>query len=799
MRPPQTGVPGRDMTSRNADGPTIPLPRPTTVPEAADFPTVPRLSAAEADPACRPADEPTVAGGTWAASDAAAPAMAAPPVAAPPSTHAAARSAARAAAATAAGAASDATGQAGFRPDIEGLRALAILLVVGFHSGIPGMTGGYVGVDVFFVVSGFVITRSIMRDPAAAARETLGAFYARRARRVLPQAALVLVSTTIAGFILLNPLHRLDLMRDVAAAAVYLANFGFIATETNYDLAGGATSPVLHYWSLAVEEQFYLVWPLLFLVARRVARALRVQPAVVARPLFLGVGAVSLLVGIAWTQTRETVAYFHPFCRAWEFCLGALLATAAARPPATSWRWLRTSWRAVVGWAGAGATVAAAVSFDEATLFPGTAALVPTLGTAALIWAGSRGSSGAGGAPGPGRKASALVPATVLSSGPVRFVGRLSFAWYLWHWPALVLTEAAIGNLDWHAKAAVVLGSAVPAYLSLRLFEEPVRQSPVVMSRHRRGIAVGLSAVVIPLVVALVVASWTAQRISGTDVVTASDVGQVSPEAPFGTSTSNSGPVTPGPLVARDDYPGYPSECIVTVLVVTSPPCLVDAVGTTGHVLLLGDSHAGQWFGAVSGVAARQGWSVQVLNKSGCPLPKIEIVNPDLGREYTECDVWRENILDQVLHGPRPELIFVTSLNRYATDPAYLLEGWRYVLDWLAPMQVPIVYLQDSPYPERDIPACISASFDDWAKCSFDRSVAFRPEPLSAALTSGQFPGTYPVDFTSILCPGTDKCPAVIGGVLLYRDHSHLTDTAATLLTPSLDKQLVDLGLLPDR
>jgi len=236
------------------------------------------------------------------------------------------------------------------RRDIQGLRAVAVLAVLLFHAGVAGVTGGFIGVDVFFVLSGFLISGALWRELAATGRVRLAAFWARRARRLLPSAALVGITTVVASALLLSPLRGRSVVRDALAAALYALNYRLAAQGTDYLSLDAAPSPLQHYWSLGVEEQFYLGWPLLLLVAalagrrRRSARA----PVLAAVVAVVGVVAVaSFAVSLHLTDASQPFAFFSLPSRAWEFAVGAAVALAAGRL-----RGLRPGVAAVLGWCG---------------------------------------------------------------------------------------------------------------------------------------------------------------------------------------------------------------------------------------------------------------------------------------------------------------------------------------------------------------------------------------------------------------------------------------------------------------
>ncbi|MER6768228.1 SGNH hydrolase domain-containing protein [Streptomyces bacillaris] len=676
-----------------------------------------------------------------------------------------------------------------FRPDIEGLRAVAVLAVLAFHAEIPGLAGGFVGVDVFFVISGYLITGLLVREAVSTGRIRLGDFFSRRARRLLPSAAVVLAAVAVAGAWLTVPLRRTDLEYDVLAAALSVANWRFVSQQTDYLAAGHDQSPLLHFWSLAVEEQFYLFWaPLLAVVALlttravRRGRAVRAVVAVVTGALVLG----SFVLSLHWTADSASLAYLGTPSRVWQFGVGALLALLP-------WHLLRgpRPLRLLCGWGGAVAIGWCVVAYDASTPYPGWAALVPTLATAAVILAAipGRGERDVQGAYGVGRLLAGRAP---------RAIGRLSYTLYLWHWPVLVLAEARLGTLGWPARTAWTLAAVLPAIATMRWVEQPLRRSRTVSELPRRGLAVGVSAIVLPVALALVVGTATLHLMGPATPV---DVKGLPPGAASGASllggAAADGPVVPNPVQARKDFPPD-RDCQVAPEVTRSPQCLFGAVDSPDRIVLLGDSHAGQWFSPMLALAAQRGWALQELVKQGCPLPQLAVDSPQLGRAYRECDTWRADALDRLRTGPKPRLIVIASLNRYTTDRELLAAAWEKTLEPLRKIGAPIVYIEDTPVPGTDIPACVSGAPADAAACAFDRAEAVRDDPLARRIASGAVPGVRTISVNPALCPGDGPtCPAVRERILLYRDDAHLTNVAAVVLTPRLERLLTEAGALP--
>ncbi|HEX3448485.1 MAG TPA: acyltransferase [Isosphaeraceae bacterium] len=375
-----------------------------------------------------------------------------------------------------------APGDRKFRPDVEGLRAVAIGLVVLFHAGVPGITGGFVGVDVFFVISGFVITGVLLRERAGSGRNSILAFYGRRARRIIPAATLVIVVTVLATYHWLGFILGGNAARDGRAAATFWVNFHFIATGTNYWTSQLPPSPLQNFWSLSVEEQFYVVYPALFIAAAVIAvRRLHFHHRI---NMILGAGiVVSFLWSILQTSSNATAAYFSPFTRAWELALGALVAANAGFLASVPQRV-----SAMLGWAGFGGILLTAFVYTSATPYPGYAAALPVVSTAAVIAGGTAGVT--------------FGAETVLGLPPFQWLGKVSYSFYLWHWPLLVIPMEIAGhplslkdNMGW---VAVALTISVATYF---LLENPIRHAKKLRQSWR--LSIGLGAVLVATSVAV--------------------------------------------------------------------------------------------------------------------------------------------------------------------------------------------------------------------------------------------------------------------------------------------------------
>ncbi|WP_050777817.1 acyltransferase family protein [Micromonospora sp. ATCC 39149] len=689
-----------------------------------------------------------------------------------------------------------------FRGDIEGLRALAVVMVLVGHAGRDLAPGGFAGVDVFFVISGFLITGLLVAELERTGRIGLTGFYARRAKRLLPAAAVVLVASLLLTWLLLPRTRWADTAWDVVASAAYGLNWRLAVQSTDYWAADAAPSIVQHFWSLGVEEQFYLVWPLLLLGLavlggrRRLRRgALMIGFALVALPSF------------AWSvhesQTNPGPAYFVTTTRLWELALGGAVAIAGTRGLR-----LPRALAAALAWAGLAMVAASTFLVDPDRAFPGYQALLPTVGTAAVI-AGAQAAGRAG-------------PASVLGWRPIRAVGAVSYSLYLWHWPLLVATEARFGELSAPAGLGVVALSAVPAVLTYRFVENPIRMSQALRREPGAALRVGAlctgAAVAAGLLFQLTV--WPPRQAPPSPVALppidgTAPVATTTPSGPPGAAVLAKKPlgdragaavdrvssITPDPSVAKKDGPEqWVPACGAGQRGDQAFPCKYgDPYGTT-TVALAGDSHANQWLPALKLIAEAEGWRLLTYTRSACPFIAIEVA----WRERPEpgCRDWNRVVQQQLIEVDKPDLLLVSNtfyrpfgVAQDDTDAANrgMAEGLRATWQAVTAAGTTVAVLRDSPYLERNAPECVAANRRKLTRCATDRESALSAGGGVAqeSAAAGQR-DIHLIDLNDAICP-TDPCAAVIGGVLIYRDTSHLTATYTSSLAPRLRERLARL------
>jgi peptidoglycan/LPS O-acetylase OafA/YrhL len=670
----------------------------------------------------------------------------------------------------------------GFRPDVEGLRAIAVGVVLLYHAGVPFARGGYVGVDVFFVISGFLITGLLVKEMENTGTVSLARFYSRRAKRILPLTVVVLAFVVLVAWALppYDPVRMDEVSLGVVASALYGMNWLLAFRATDYFAAGLEASPVQHFWTLAVEEQFYLIWPALLLAVcwwcHRTGRSLR--PVLAAA--FATVAVASLVYSVYSTEVQAGAAYFSTLTRGWELALGGLLALV----PASRLSGLPLAAAGALAWAGVGAIVFSTFRFNDGTLFPGYAALLPTLGTAALIAAGlvttSAGAS------------------RVLTLAPVRHIGRISYSWYLWHWPLLVFAAAIWGSLSPLEGIAVLVASYVPAVLSNRLVEKPFLHSETLTRFPRRALALGGACTFSSVALGLLLFAATptvpeapANRVAGAAVLRGEHSLQKSAKAVH---------PTPREAETKENRPQmYADGCHLTFPETEAPECVYGNLSSKTTVVLYGDSHAMQWFPALNKLARERHWRLVGLTKAACPPAEVHIYNATLRRAYRECDEWRERTLERIVQDENPSLVVTSSLPTYRpredgkrlpkeASREALLEGYASTLRELRSTGAPVALIEDVPHPDKNVPECVSRSLDHLRECATPRSKALG-YPKVNSRAAEEVEGVHYIDPTPMVCPEW-KCPAVIGDALVYRNGAHLTATYVRTLTPWLDKRL---------
>ena len=649
------------------------------------------------------------------------------------------------------------TRSAGFRPDIEGLRGIAVLIVVLFHSGIPGFSGGFAGVDVFFVLSGYLITGLLVAEVQKTSRLSLPQFYARRVRRLLPASALTLLITLVIGAVILAPQELMFAGRAARAMALYVSNIFFSINAADYFAPDVKFNPLLHTWSLAVEEQFYLFWPLLIILGLVLWRSKKALLVVLSSLTLLSLG-----VSIWFTARGGTFAFYDLPARAWEFGLGGL----AVLLPIGLLK-LPSRWWLALGWLGVLVILASAHFIAGDNSFPGWIALFPVFGTVLALIAGSEQ---------PHRGVGIL-----LDSAPLQFLGILSYSWYLWHWPFLVFSRALLPNISVVGKTAVALAALAVAWITHTLVENPIRFHPYLVKRVALSLYLGG---------ALTLCSLTAAFLSMRYAV------KLAKAPEMRTITA-----------AVDDIAKMPrQECVSLGDSPEVKTCTFGDKSSATNIVLFGDSHAIQWFDPLLTMAKSNGWKLTTMVKSGCPATDVTIA--ESGATFAaSCNSWRANSIRTII-ALRPSLVFIANASTYldrgdnaASQLSIPLEQWRdgtrRTLQALSAADLPVVVMRDNPLSTFDVPTCLARSVrHSWypgGACEMDRARVLNPAVFEAEKEGAQgLPNIHFIDLTDRLCQ-QNVCPTVQSGEVMYRDDNHLTGTFAESLMPVLGAELLPI------
>ncbi|MFE0021105.1 acyltransferase family protein [Amycolatopsis sp. NPDC059021] len=650
-----------------------------------------------------------------------------------------------------------------YRPELQGLRALAASLVVVYHVWLSRVSGG---VDVFFLISGFLITGQLFRA-AGRGRIAFRPLWGRMIKRLFPAALTVLVAVAGVGIPLLPQDRWFQTIKEIFASAFYVENWRLAADSADYFAQHNTASVVQHYWSLSIQGQFYVVWPLLValvaFLATRLRRSLRGTLFVTLAIVF----AVSLAYSVHLTAANQPLAYFDSFTRVWEFALGGLLALGidAMSLPRPA--------RVLCGWLGVAGLAVCGIVLDVGSVFPGYAALWPTVAAGLVILAGATGSRwGAD---------------RILASRPFGYLGNLSYGLYLWHWPVLIFYLVArdrerVGL----AGGAFVIGvSVLLAALTYHLVENPVRASAIGVRTRWGAYRFGLAALV-PVV--FVTGTWqvvgTKKADFSIDLDDPAHPGAQarSPEAPKPVTPST---VVPPMIAIPNDWGGIAdAACVKSARDQDLEMCTSKTTGTPAkRIVAVGDSHVQQYLAALKPLAEQHNYQITFMLKGACPFSTTSDAMPgDKG-----CTDWNAAAAQEIL-ALRPDAVFTLASRDVRaglteqTPPGFVAQ-WRN----LDRAGIPVVAVRDNPRFDFSPAACVESRGRKAPECSVRRDRLFAPIPPYRK-AAGVPPNVSFLDFSGYFC-GT-LCNPVVGNVLVYMDDNHVTATFMTTLSPALDQAM---------
>jgi len=635
-----------------------------------------------------------------------------------------------------------------FRGDIQGMRAVAILLVVLFHSGVTALPGGFIGVDVFFVISGYLITGILLKEQGQSGIINLTGFYAKRVKRLLPASFVMITVVILLSSFLLSPLEQRTIAKSGAATALYSSNVWFTLQAGDYFADSSALNPFLHTWSLAVEEQFYLLWPIFLIMGKRSPKA-----------TITVVSALSFLVCLFLMHNHEVWAFYASPARAWEFGVGALSCTV---PPPILQR-IRPFLTPIAA-VGATLVVGTALLLQETMPFPGFTAVPAAVGTAAVLLAGELGNNPI---------------SRLLQFRLMQRIGDLSYSWYLWHWPVLVFIALTVPNISPSARLLAGMASIIPAALSMVLVENVARRSPTLA--RRPGLALIMAA---GLTFAGVIGAGASHFEAATELGLPAQKAIASARDTKTISAIN------------NCQSNYDSEVV--------QKCEFGVRNGT-LVVLFGDSHAAHWSSALAHIAKERRWTLVSIVKSNCPVARVPAIYHEVSRKVlVACPIWREAALKQIV-AMKPALVILASASTYVPrsgNPTLISPiseaDWSRdlasTLRLFSSQGIQPVVIRDIPSFPFDVPTCLSRearrSAHPERACAIARTNAVNARMISAENAGlKSVPEARLIDLTSEFCAVT--CLPVQRGIPAYRDDSHVSVAYANALIPKLDKALL--------
>lgn len=647
---------------------------------------------------------------------------------------------------------------AAVRPDIQALRAFAILAVLLYHLWPKRLEGGYIGVDIFFVISGYLITGQLWRQVERNNRVNFADFWARRARRLLPASLLVIAVTAVATFFLTPKTWFLSIVGDIFSSTFYVENWMLAAKATDYLQEDAPSSPFIHFWSLSVEEQYYVFWPLVMFVALWLSRKAKSHKSTVVSVL-AAIFVSSFVYSIYLTATLPELAYFSTFTRAWEFAAGAMLSVLLSGERAAASKFANNP---AFFWVGLALITAPVFLFDAKTPFPSFWAAIPVVGAVLVLFGG--------------QSTSRLVPRRIFSSRPIQFIGDISYSLYLWHMPLVILAPwvlyREVGNKD---RVVIFAIAVLLGWLSKRFVEDPVRFGRLSKLRPSRQLLVSAA---------------------GLATVGALAFGSQFAAANLFKSSWASNAITPNLATVKDDKPEIESdECRSSTNEVAFKTCVRGVADGSVRVALIGDSHARQYFAGIENIALANDWQLTVISKSACPIMDIALWPSRV--TYDSCKPW--NIaFETYLEKNQPFDLIINSSSSLVTqnEPEYAA-AYASIIKRIAEVGTKVVVIRDNPKPlskdrsggsPLDFKTCLESATEQTVKfCSVTRLAALSPIDGFPEAVKG-IAGVSIADLTDFYCAET--CIPVIDGILVYRDHSHITNTFAAWLAPYIEKAI---------
>lgn len=648
-----------------------------------------------------------------------------------------------------------------FRPEIEGLRAIAAILVAVYHIWLGNVSGG---VDVFFVVSGFLITASLLsRYERTGHIEVIG-YLLKLGKRLFPAAFTVLLFVLVTSFLFFPQTQWVEIIKEIVASMIYLENWQLATNSVNYLAQNNVSSPVQHFWAMSTQFQFYFIWTFVLLLAVFIAKNINVKPRIPLMFILITIFITSFVYSIYITKVNQPWAYFDTFARVWEFAAGGLLFLIIANIT------LSKNSGFIIGWVGLIGLISCGLILQVSTVFPGYAALWPVLSAVFVLIAGNSGG-----------KYSAY---QLLSSKPLVRFGGISYGFYLWHWPLLILYFNITGNdtVSVTNGLLIILLSVILSYFTTKLIENPIKNKKVT-SKTRTALL--LLVVAAPILILSGIWTWHIKE-SQADVINTEIIDKESYPGAEALMTDNEiesqDSYYPQLIQVSKDLPkSYYDGChqgSVEAEVIVCEYGEIEKYNKT--IALVGGSHSAHWLPPLEIFGEREKVKILNITKSGC---RFSTDNYKLSTDLSQrtCEEWNEELMDKLIE-TKPDLIFTTA---DATEWDGIPEG--YVDKWreLEKHNIKIFAIKDNPRANFDIPTCIAINGIHSEKCMIENNF----EDLSREISNLDLTNIYYADLTDKFCE-KDKCKPIVGNIIVYKDSDHITSTYAKTLVPYLTKEL---------
>ena len=696
-----------------------------------------------------------------------------------------------------------------FRPDIEVLRAIAVLAVVISHSKIA-LASGFIGVDIFFVISGFLISKHLHDEVQKTSSISLAGFYTRRILRILPASVFVIVMTILAFLIWLSPLQTINYGWDSLFSSISGMNYRLAITGTDYFNSSSLPTPFQHFWSLAVEEQFYFIWPLLILVVAKLfigkskrynqsndlkysnletenkrmeaferefaaINFLKFKFAITI--LLVGIIAVSLYLSYSITAQSQPWAYFSLQTRAWQLAIGSLIAfytfNFAKIPHKVA---------AILSWLGFVGLVAGFVLINEKTIYPGLWSLIPTLSTSLIVIAGINETK--------------YSFENLFNCRPVRWIGKISYSWYLVHWPIFVIFFYTIGDsLSFVQRLGLIFLSFAAANLCFLLVENPIRFASWIKTRYSRTFALGLMLILISSGASYATIYIKNEYLKNNmdDAVVEKNI-KIVDEATLlkkvkeglNIKTIPIGLKVPIDFASKD----FLFECKDDWLMITPSPknrCVLGDTSSSKTIALVGDSHAQEWIVPLESFAKKHDFKIITFTKASCTLTDIQLFDTYLNRDYPECKLWANEVFGQ-LNTLKPDVIIANE----EIYPNATPDKFREYMEKLKAISTIVIKIEDNPRSKIYVPECLSKNFKTPSQCNLLASDAiyFKEQSENEAKILKEL--KIPFIKTQEWFCFEQNCPVIIDNIIVYIDSNHITKSFAIYLTTVLENKLLD-------